>query len=342
MVKIKARTSHIVLHFCTMLMLIGTANAARLSLQPRLEVGVMSYSFESEQISDTYVSDPVPQNNGLNYTQQLFEYNGNLNFIGVGGTIFLGRFFLDVSGQYARDGQDRETVGYSGYLILDYDEDSQYVNTSFMAAEPVHDVSFDRQDMALSLGYSFGSQSSIFVGYKWTTTQFDTTYQGPLSLVNYNIDDDLDGPAGGRVWGDAQFSFVYQGPFIGAVQGWDFRPCRLIQGIFTTRLALAYLHGKVSLDRHTDYVSITWVGDQQVPETVREIEGGGVANRYDTKGDSVGLTLGIAWRGSTKVDGLSYNIGISGYRYEFDAQDNSQSDINETCLVYKIGIAYVF
>ena len=340
MVKIKTRTSHIVLHFCTMLMLIGTADAARLSFQPRLEVGVMSYAFESEQISNTVVADPVTQDYGQSYSQQLFEYNGNLNFLGVGGTIFLGRFFLDISGQYARDGEDSETVGYSGYIAQNYDEDSQ----SFIAAEPVHDVSFDRQDMAVSLGYTLGSQSSVFVGYKWAITQFDTTYQGPYSMVNYNVDDDLDGPSGGRVWGETQFSFEYQGPFIGAVQGWDFRPCRLIQGVFTTSLALAYLQGKVSLDRNTGYFEQNWKGDQQTPEIVTQLEGGGVANRYDTKGNSVGLTLGVAWRGSTAVDGLSYNIGISGYRYEFDAQDkdNPQSDINETCVVYKFGIAYVF
>jgi hypothetical protein len=89
-------------------------------------------------------------------------------------------------------------------------------------------------------------------------------------------------------------------------------------------------------------MSLTWINDQQVPEVVEPLENGGVSNRFDTDGDSLGLTLGIAWRGQTAVGGLSYNIGVHGYRYEFDSQDNGQSDINETAVVYKFGVAYVF
>lgn len=70
---------------------------------------------------------------------------------------------------------------------------------------------------------------------------------------------------------------------------------------------------------------------------------GGVTNRFDTKGDALGFTLGVGWRGTTAVEGLSYFMGVSGYRYEFEADDSpDQSDINETAILYKAGLSYAF
>lgn len=318
------------------------ATAGHFSVQPRLEVGIMTYSFESEEISETLLTEPLLLNNGLNYTQKAFEYNDNLSFIGLGGTFFFKRLFLDLSGQYALDGHDSETVGYGAYGMFSYDEEAEYMNTGYLSAEPVYDVRFDRSELAVSLGYAIGSRTSLFAGYKWASTYFDATYEGTYSSVLYTSDPDLNGPAGGRVWGDAEFKFKYEGPFIGAVQGWEFSPCRWINGVFTVNLALAYLQGKFALERRSGYMSLTWVHGQPVTENSWPLDKGGVTNRFDTEGDSLGLTMGIAWRGATAVDGLSYNIGIHGYRYEFDSQHSVQSDINETAVVYKFGVAYVF
>lgn len=318
------------------------AAADPFSVQPRLEVGIMAYAFESEAISETLLTKPLLFNNGNNFTQKAFEYNDNLSFIGLGGTLFFKRLFLDLSGQYAFDGHDSETVGFGAYETLSNDEENQYMNTCYFSTEPVYDVRFERSELAVSLGYAVGSRTSLFAGYKWASTDFDATYEGTYSSVLYNSDPDLDGTAGGRVWGDAEFKFKYEGPFIGAVQGWEFSPCRWINGVFTVNLALAYLQGKFILERRNGYMSLTWINGQPVTEISQPLDEGGVTNRFNTEGDSLGLTMGIAWRGATAVDGLSYNIGIHGYRYEFDSQNNAQSDINETAIVYKFGVAYVF
>jgi hypothetical protein len=320
----------------------GIAKAGHFSVQPRLEVGIMTYSFESEKISETLLTEPVLFNNGFNFSQEAFEYKDNLSFVGIGGTFFFKRFFLDLSGQYAFDGHDSETAAFSSYGVVSYDEENQYMNTAYLSAEPEYDVSFNRRELAVSLGYAIGSRTSLFAGYKWTSTYFDTTYEGTYSVVNYNSDSDLDGKSGGRVWGDAEFKFEYEGPFVGVVQGWKFSPFRWFKGVFTANLALAYLQGEVILEKQTGYMAATWKDDQQLPEVAVPFESGGIANRFDTEGDSLGLTLGIAWRGETAVDGLSYNIGVHGYRYEFDSQDNGQSAINETAVVYKLGMTYAF
>jgi hypothetical protein len=344
-VKAKACAFYAGLCIGMILMIDSTAKASQLFFQPRLEVGVMSYSFESEAIGGAVTSVPVPLNSGFNVAQDAFEYNDNLSFIGGGGTVFSKRFFLDFSGQYAFDGHDSETISYSAYI--DHPDDNVedgYNDTAFMARNVKNETHFDRTEMAISLGYALSRQSSLFAGYKWAATKFDTTYQGISSSVNYNADDDIDGTTGSRIWGDAEFSFEYEGPFIGVIQGWDFSQSRLIKGVFTTSLALAYLHGQVTLDRRNNYLIITWIDGQQVPPDAAEsvTVDDGPTYRHDTAGDSLGLTFGIAWRGLTAVHGLSYHIGISGYRYEFEAQDNAQSDINETAVIYKFGVAYAF
>jgi hypothetical protein len=341
-VTIKIRTLFLVLYLQLFLAVPTMAAAGPFSVQPRLDIGVMAYSFESEAVSSTSLTEPVAFNNGGNATQEAFEYNDNLIFVGAGGTFFLKRLFLDLSGQYAFDGQDSETAGISGFQMTSYD-DSVYPH--FLASDPVYDARFDRMELAASLGYAIGSRTSLFAGYKWTRTHFDTSYEGTYSAILYASGSDLgdeDIKYGGRMWGDAEYDFEYQGPFIGVVQGWDIRPYRWFQGVFTANLALAYLQSKLVVEKQSGNVSVTWIDDQQVPETVGSIEGGGFTNRFDTEGRTLGLTMGVAWRGTTAVDGLSYTMGIHGYRYEFDTKNNNQSDINETTVVYKFGLAYAF
>jgi hypothetical protein len=320
----------------------SSAKAADLLFQPRVETGVMSYSFESEAVSDTSLSLPVPLNTGNNYAQQDFKFSDTLPFVGVGGTLFLKHFFLDVSGQSAFNGQDSATIAYSGYNTESIDYENFYANTAYIAAEPGYQARFDRKEMAISLGHAFGRHFSMFVGYKWAETDFNTTYQGPLSVVSYNSDPDIDGTGGGRVWGEVDYRFKYEGPFIGAVQGWEIGRDRFYGGTLTASLALAYLKGEVELDHKVGYVVLNRVNGIPVPERSREIPNGGVSNRYGTEGDSLGLTFGLGWRGKTKIEGLEYYLGISAYRYEFDAEEGNQSNISEDVLTFKAGLSYAF
>lgn len=319
----------------------GGASAAEFFFQPRLEAGVMHYSFESEAINDSSLSMPVALNSGFTFTQKTFEFSDRLPFIGAGGTLFLGRFYLDVSGQYATGGRDASPVVYSGYGIESYDFENLYINTSSLVAESTHAARFDRIDAAVSLGYAFTRRFSMFVGCKWADTQFKAAFQGRYSTFGYYFDNDLDGPASFRLWGEADYCFKYQGPFVGVVQSWDCSHCRFLKGMFTANLALAYLSGKVTLDRLDQYIAVESINGQPVTPVVRHFNDG-IFARYNTRGDAWGMTLGTGWRGETPMEGLTYFINASGYRYEFDAQENGQSDINETAVIVKLGLSYIF
>jgi hypothetical protein len=326
---------------CAILLTWAPVMAGDVSFQPRLEAGWMHYSFESEAINEHLLSLPIPLNSGSGITQSAFEYSDILPFIGAGGTFFLNRFFFDFSGQYSYDGKDTTPITYSAYFMDSIDFDTPYVNTTFMAMDTSHTARIDRRDMAVSLGYALTRRLSLFAGYKWAETQFNTTYQGVYSTVQYNSDSILDGNAAGRIWGDAKYRFEYSGPFVGVVQSWDCGHSGFFNGMLTANLALAHLEGKVVLEQRDQYLTLNSMDGQPVPEVIRHIgESGSV--RIDTRGDAWGWTMGVGWRGRTALESLSYFLGLNGYRYEFGAEENNQSDINETAVIFKAGLAYIF
>lgn len=336
--KKKKHTLDATLLFCAILLISCPAAAVEIFFQPRVETGVMHYTFESESVSESTNSSPGFFNSGSGFTQKQFEFSDWLHFIGAGGTFFLGRLFLDFSGRYAVGGKDTSAVAYSGFEVL---SDDAVDIPAFLSNEIDYTARFDRSDTAVALGYAFSRRFCLFAGYKWAETQFETTFQGTYSSVLYSPVGDPDYHITGRSWGEADYRFAYQGPFMGLVQSWDCRRGDFLKGMFTTNLALAHLEGKVVLERRYQYVSITSLDGQPVPEVSREGDMGPVA-RHNTAGDAWGLTLGAGWRGETALDGLSYSVGMSGYRYEFDAEHRSESDINETALVFKIGLTYLF
>jgi hypothetical protein len=326
---------------CALWLMWAPATAGDVSFQPRLEAGLMYYSFESEVINEHLASAPIPVNTGADNTQNAFEFSDTLPFIGAGATFFSNRFFIDFSGQYAYNGKDTTSILNSAYVMEFIDYDALYMNTGFMAMDTCHTAKINRRDMAVSLGWAVSRRLSLFAGYKWARTHFKTTSQGRYSIVRYSSDSDMDGYSSGRSWGLSDYRFAYAGPFIGAVQSWDCRHRGFLSGMFTANLALAHLEGKVVLERRDQYWTITSIDGQPVTEVIVHVEDAGFV-RYNTKGDAWGLTLGIGWRGETALEGLSYFLGLSGYRYEFNAEENSQSDINETAVRLKAGLVYIF
>lgn len=322
----------------SVLFFFSTVIAAEFSFQPRLEVGVMQYAFESGSIGATIPSESV--NSGFNFSQQAFEYSDTLLVYGGGCTFFMGHFFLDFNGQFAVNGDDSAMASFSGFSSA---TEMEGTYTAYFAADPLYEVSFDRTDIAASIGYAFSRHFSIFAGYKRAKTEFDATYQGPFSMVVYDDGGTIPFDSiGGRIWGDAKFNFEYEGPFVGAIHGWDFGQDYYFRGVFTASLAIAYLDGKVEVEQRTTNLALSWIDDQQLPDTAMDSMDRGFANRLDTTGEALGYTIGIGWRGTTAVEGLTYSLNVSGYRYEFDTDDRAQSDINETAVVYKAGLSYAY
>lgn len=321
----------------------GPSLAQNLSFQPRLECGVMYYEFEAEAFSQTVYQI-------VNKTKSAFKYNDSMLCVSGGGTFFMDRFFLDISGQYAFNGHDSESMAVSMFSIEEVDYvDDQYVFSSQYAGWAIEsEAKISRHDIAVSLGYSLTRRLSVFAGYKWAETRFKEDYNGPFTIQDYDTDNSLEdaGYTGCRSWGSSTYHFNYHGPFVGFVQAWDFNDARLLKGMLTANMALAYLEGKVENDNGISYLSVDNINGDPVPDGTPGqiiVSPGRTLNlRNDTKGNALGLAIGIGWRGMTAWEGLVYTVGISAYRYEFDAKEIKDQNMNETAVNFKIGLAYLF
>lgn len=319
------------------LFMINPAMARYISFQPRVEVGVMQYELETEASSNTLFLIK-------NQTHSAFKYEDIMPFVSAGATFFMKRLFVDISGQYAFDGDDTGAMTRSKFIVDSIDPENQTFTSNYIAFSPTHEATFDRTDMAISLGYALTRTLSIFVGYKTAETQFHEKYGGPYSSKHHNTAET--GPDdiyyySGHWSGESTYTFEYAGPFIGFIQGWDFSESRYLKGMLAANVALAFLDGKLETESAGSRVTVTRINDQEIPEYVFPEEGDNLSSGTDTKGNALGLKISLSWNGTTPWEGLSYVIGLSAYRYEFDANENSPN-MNETSTNLKVGLSYVF
>lgn len=88
--------------------------------QPRLETGVMSYTYEQNAFSESVLPE-IDGTAGSNDTLGEIEVDTTMGFIGGGATLFFNRLFVDLSGQYAFDESDQVTViGSTPWKNLSY------------------------------------------------------------------------------------------------------------------------------------------------------------------------------------------------------------------------------
>ncbi|MEE9412108.1 MAG: hypothetical protein V3V22_03545 [Methylococcales bacterium] len=105
---------------------------------------------------------------------------------------------------------------------------------------------------------------------------------------------------------------------------------------FQSAIALAFLDGQYDVEFGKIVTNNN--ADELLPFDIQ----GFVKQQADgnSKGDSIGFSFGVTWRGLTPVEGLTYSVGASGYRYEFDS--NNAADFNETQARVDFGLAYAF
>ena len=295
--------------------------AAGFEFQPRLETGMMFYSIEQSPLSKSTLSQ-TGTSPGANLAQEKIEFSDNMAFVGGGGTLFFRRLFVDLSGQYAFNGSARTQASSSEYL----GEENLFVNT-----EDDFHVQFYRTDMAISAGYAVNRRLSIYAGYKWASVDLDITFEGSASGLN--IDNWL---LSGHLEGEEYDKFRYEGPFIGVAHGWDVVNPGFLKGAISAKVALAFLSSKFSLDQ-TGAVTYTSMNGVAIDPYITAID-----QKEAITGDTLGLTFGFDWNGMTTVESLSYMIGLSGYRYKFDADDPEAADVSETAFIFKAVLTYVF
>lgn len=359
-----------------------TVGGIGVGFKPRLTGGAMYYDYsqptvgvERAQLQQSTAQlqgdiDNILAGNGLDpilseadstaSSDKPFEVSAWLPTVGGGATIFVDRFFIDGSAQHAFKTSDAtsQPLALSNALFAQGVDPATGTRFDAAASEFARlnesfDVDIDRTEWSISAGYAITDSFSVYAGYKRAETTFEqrgkqstvrrqTTVtvevfdangapfpdaQGnPIAIGNTSVDTLT-------VRRDIEREFEYDGPFIGAVYGLPISK-GLVDGVIAFNLAVAFLDGEV-----TETERNATINDVPQP-SVRSV----------IKGDSTGLTLGLSWNGATPIDGLSYVIGVDGYKYDFDGDKVElqgqtipiDTRFDETVINLRVGASYVF
>jgi len=282
-----------------------------LSFQPRVEGGVSSYEFKAHPAIALIPSTATTF--GYLRGNSQFKYKADMPFLGAGLTLFANRWFVDLSGRKTFQGSDDDHFEAGTFDESGLADPNVPV---FVSDSRTTNADIEREEYAISLGYGITDQIALFGGYKWARTDLKTHDSG--STTSLYGDGTLDGPI--PFTERENIKFKYDGPFVGLTYGLPVTQ-GLFDGALSLKFALAFLDGKL---------------DSFNPDT-------GTSNALFS-GDTLGATFGVAWRGKTSMNGLTYSLGVDGFQYSFEAKDRfaGQPDVNETVVNYTAGLAYLF
>jgi hypothetical protein len=301
------------------------AFAVDFHIQPRLEAGAAFYAVKIGAVHHSIRTLPDAAT-GENLTQEEIVFKDTLAFVGGGLTFFFNRLFLDLSAQFSFDGNDDTQSDYSIYA-----EDDGEGSSVFISSNGIYNAEFDHQDQAISMGYAVTEQISLFVGYKWAELELDTTFEGPYSYLS--IDNYL---SHGTQFGKEHLGLNYAGPFVGVTRGWQIESSSRYFGLLSMNLALAQLKCKLHQEQNGT-IRITSVNGSEIAPIDETY-----TFENDVNGDTLGFTLSLGWHGVTPLEHLTYSVGVSGYRYQFDLDEPGYSNIGESAVVCKVGLSYSF
>lgn len=253
--------------------------------------------------------DPSLSTQGVEFT-----FKDEIPFVGIGTTFFAGRFYLDLYAQQSAQGKD----GFSTQVYRS-PEPPKIPSHSFINFDTI--VKFDRSDYTISVGYSLTDNLSIYIGYRLGRSELEADGRAAIYLVD---DGSITGVTGLVLFdeqiGSIDIDYENRGPFLGSAFGWRFED----KGSLSLNIAAAYLKGE----------------NDQSGDLISPISGPGNLN-LETSGDSLGISLGIAWRGHI-TEQLGYSFSVEGHKFDFEADNAEQPDFSETLYTMKLGLSYAF
>ena len=314
------------------------SEAVEFGIQPRVETGFTYYKFKQERGAGTAISNvngvPVA---AANAAQGAVKLEDTMPFLGAGLTFFADRFFIDLNGQKAFNGEDDGNQQISTFSTFNG-------NTSSTVQDIKRDTDFDRTEYAISAGYSITDRLAAYAGYKWAYTNSEADFVD--TILNNNAVIFEDGSAVfvnrvSRLTGDLDVEVAENGPFIGITYGWEIKQ-GFFDGVLSANFAVAHLDSRIRQKLSNQVSTLTSASINGIPVPVAGTPESLPDNRVgNIDGTTTGFTVGIGWRGFTPVKGLTYSLGIQGYTYDFDSHD-ALGEYEETAVTYKVGVAYTF
>jgi len=318
----KYRNHRLVLFSIAILPVAGSA--LDLTFKPRIEVGVMDYSFKRDAINIDSKGLGVLSESG-------YELSSTMPLLGIGGTVFMDTFFMDVYLQKAFSGSDKAINSL-------YHEDASTLDEKRINSE------FDREEYSLSVGYAPGKHWAWFAGYRKSKTNFTN----PTSRNNQSFDTQGEPDLAIRSNITDRIDFKQDGFFLGGVYAFSFGE----QSTLSLNLALAQLDGKYDSRGNGGKAWFSWPdGHESFRQDTRP-------QSLNFKGDTTGLNIGVTWN-RQMGDNLGFSLGVNGYSYDFDGESRQTSfsaaadgsdvkdievdrTLSETVLRISAGLSYGF
>jgi hypothetical protein len=291
--------------------LLGTAaHAESFTLQPHLGGGVQDYELSFADVITI-------SGNGFR-ARDGFTIGDHLSFASAGLTASRGQFFADVSGQWSNTGKDQ------GQIFQGSQTGSGFTNS--LGHNHLFDARFDRQELNATLGWGVTPNFSAYIGYKQATlnlTQARTPSLSPppifgdvLQVGNYIMD------------------FSYHGFFLGASYAVPVRTW----GTLSVQSSVARLNASFKQHFEGNVLLFTSSGFTSLNPAFMTSRVGG---------RSTGLNVGISWTGnfgvvSTRLQKLTYTIGLDESQYKFDAPDVTDGNFEEKSTRARFDLRYRF
>jgi len=280
-----------------------------LTIEPRVQAGIMDYQFEQK---------PAALGGSSKSKDHGFKLVSSMPFVGIGTTLFLSQFFLDVYGQKAFSGSDSATNKL---------EDEE-VSFDFIV-----DSDIEREEYSVSVGYTLGSQWALFGGYRAAKTQFNNSdiYREVVAKDALLVANSKYSP-----------SFKQNGFFFGGAYAFPV----LKHAVVTFNVAFAILEGKYDSRNTLSIQGVDSEGELLLdPDDGTPIFDDTVKRGVDHSGDTVGLNFGASWKGRIG-ERVGYSLGINGYSYDFDNKSGDEgkflADLSESVLRFSGGLSYQF
>jgi hypothetical protein len=309
----------------TVFIWIEPASALDFSIQPRFKSGIQYYEYHSESFQSAAQNS---QGQSLN-TRSNIKIRDWLPVVSGGATVFIDRLFVDFDAQHSFAGEDR--VNFDNQIFLA--RDNSLPTDVISRTSNTMNTNIDRFEWAISVGFEVYDDLVLFAGYKQSNTDFSSNVHG--NIMGFQAGNMAPIPfLTGSYTGKLDVEIKYDGPFVGASYNWRIQQ-GFIDGALAFNFAAAFLDGTVDYNFRNIQANTAPVGDSFDPQTFGEQQA------PDSKGDSIGLSFGVTWRGITPVSGLTYSMGVTGYRYDFDSYNNTP-DYHETQVRMDFGLAYAF
>ena len=254
--------------------------AQDLIVLPRVTTGIMHYEYKAGIEGQT------------SSIQDKVTLDEELPFLGVGATLVYDKWAVDAYYQMTN--------------TMDIDDNGTFP----VGDEKVfysRNTELERQDFALTFGYSFARNWSLSFGYKYGDTGYDWT------------DHERDGNDGNVGTAFKENNFVAKGPFLGV--GYNLP---LWKGVLALNVAAALLDGEITTSRSHQQ------GNSSAVTLINR------ERKEQVSANAMGITLGVNWI-QPITERLSYSILLQGFKYDFEAskgvfRDSLYSDRNHEIL----------